>query len=235
MNCIIVDDEPLARAEMIALIKEVSNIDILGEFPNVRSVVNFLDSNTVDLIFLDIEMPMITGIEFAAKLPQSALVIFTTAYPQYALKSYELDAIDYLLKPVDKARLEKAIMKAELYRNMLSEHTEKNAIEENNSDSLMIRSDRKFHKVRFDDIKFIEALKDYVVIHTTDQKFITAMNLKTFHQKTPQQVFIRISKSYVVNKSHVESFNHHTVYLSGYELPLGEAYKPDFFSLYVCE
>lgn len=232
MNCIVVDDEPLARAEMQALIKEVSKIEILGEFSNARTALTFLATHNVDLIFLDIEMPMITGIDFATQLPESTLVIFTTAYPQYALKSYELDAIDYLLKPIDKGRLDKAIIKAEVYKNMLSDNTERNTIEENTNEFLMIKSERKFHKIKFEDIKFIEALKDYVVIYTADQKLITAMNLKNFHQKTPQHIFLRISKSYVVNKMFVESYNHHTVYLNGFELPLGEAYKKDFFMMY---
>ncbi len=232
MNCIIIDDEPLARTEMRALIQEVSTLEILGEFSNARAALNFLSSNVVDLIFLDIEMPMVSGIEFATQLPGSILIIFTTAYPQYALKSYELDAIDYLLKPIDKLRLAKAINKAEAYKNMLSNDTEKNTIEGNTKDFLLIKSNRRFHKIKFEDIEFIEGLKDYVVIHMANQKLITAMNLKTFHQKTPQEMFLRISKSYVVNKNFIESYDHNTVYLSGNELPLGEFYKNDFITVY---
>ena len=104
MNCIIVDDEPLAREEMQELIKEISRIEILGKFSNAPTALEFLKSTAVDLILLDIEMPMVTGLEFAALLPGKTLTSFTTAYPQYALKSYELDASDYLLKPVEKAR-----------------------------------------------------------------------------------------------------------------------------------
>jgi len=232
MTCIIVDDEPLARAEMKALIMEVSNTEISAEFSNARTALIFLNANTVDLIFLDIEMPMVTGIEFAAQLPASTLIIFTTAYPQYALKSYELDAIDYLLKPIDNVRLEKAIKKAEAYKNLLSENTVKNTMEGNTKDFMLIKSDRRFHRIRFDEIRFIEGLKDYVVIHTASQKLITAMNLKTIHQKIPQDLFLRVSKSYVVNKNFIESFDHHTIYLNGNELPLGEVYKKDFFSMY---
>jgi DNA-binding LytR/AlgR family response regulator len=232
MNCIIVDDEPLAREEMQALIKEVSTLEILGKFSNARMALDFLSSNNVDLIFLDIEMPMVTGIEFATQLPQSTLVIFTTAYPQYALKSYELEAVDYLLKPIDKFRLDKAIKKAEAYGNLLSSNPEKNTVEGNTKDFLLIKSDRRFHRIKFDDIRFIEGLKDYVVIHLANQKLITALNLKTIHQKVPQDLFLRISKSYVVNKNFIESFDHHTIYLGGHELPLGEVYKQEFFTLY---
>ncbi|WP_238555101.1 LytR/AlgR family response regulator transcription factor [Chryseobacterium sp. P1-3] len=118
MNCIIIDDEPLARAEMRSLIHETSKIDILGEFSNAPSALEFLKDNDADLIFLDIEMPLVTGLEFAEMLPKKSLIIFTTAYAQYALKSYELEAVDYLLKPIDPQRLEKAIDKAVLYTEL---------------------------------------------------------------------------------------------------------------------
>lgn len=232
MNCIIVDDEPLAREEMQALIKEVSQIEILGKFPNTPTALNFLKGNQVDLIFLDIEMPMVTGLEFATQLPKHTLTIFTTAYPQYALKSYELDAIDYLLKPIEKARLEKAIHKAEAYKKLLSDDTEKNVIEANTGDFLLIKSDRKFHRINFSDIKFIEGLKDYVVLYVGNQKLITAMNLKTIHQKIPQHLFLRVSKSYVVNIGYIDSFDHRSIYLGEFEVPLGDVYKKDFFSIY---
>lgn len=232
MNCIIVDDEPLAREELQALINEVSEVEISGMFSNAQSALNFLNSNHTDLVFLDIEMPMVNGIEFAAQLAGSTLVIFTTAYPQYALKSYELDAIDYLLKPVDKFRLEKAIRKAEGYKKLLAENPENNTVEGNTPDFLLIKSDRRFHRIKYEDIRFIEGLKDYVVIHLANQKLITAMNLKSFHQKIPQNVFLRISKSYVVNKNFIESFDHHTIYLGENELPLGEVYKKEFFDVY---
>lgn len=232
MTCIIIDDEPLARAELQALIKEVSTVEILGEFSSAPAALNFLTSNTVDLIFLDIEMPMVSGIEFASQVSATTLIIFTTAYPQYALKSYELDAIDYLLKPINTGRLNKAIMKAEVYRNMLSDSTVKNTVEGSTKDFIMIKSDRRFHKIKFEEIRFVEALKDYVVIHMINQKLITAMNLKTFHQKLPQEVFLRISKSYLVNKDFVESFDHQLIYMNGNELPLGEVYKKDFFNRY---
>ncbi|EDM35954.1 two-component system response regulator [Pedobacter sp. BAL39] len=232
MNCIIVDDEPLARAEMRALISEISTIEISGDFSNALTAQDFLQHHSVDLIFLDIEMPMVTGLDFASQLPDTTMVVFTTAYPQYALKSYELDAIDYLLKPIDQLKLQKSIRKAEAYKIMLDNNPEQNTLEGKTEDFLLIKSERRFYKVRFDEIKYVEGLKDYVVIHTVNLKLITAMNLKTFHQKIPQDVFIRISKSYVVNKRFIESFDHHTVYINGFELPLGDVYRKDFFSAY---
>jgi DNA-binding LytR/AlgR family response regulator len=230
MNCIIVDDEPLARYEMRSLIAEISNIDILGEFSNAPSALDFLKDNDVDLIFLDIEMPMVTGLEFAEMLPKKSLIIFTTAYSQYALKSYELEAVDYLLKPIDPQRLEKAVEKAILYTELLSKDTVKNTVESNTADFLFIKADRRFYKICFSDIKFIEGLKDYVVIHTKQQKLITAMNLKTIHQKISGETFIRVSKSYVVNMNYIDSFDNHNIYIEDSEIPLGEVYRSEFFT-----
>lgn len=232
MNCIIVDDEPLARSEMRSLIEEASKIDILGEFSNAPSALEFLKDNDVDLIFLDIEMPMVTGLEFAEMLPKRSLIIFTTAYSQYALKSYELEAVDYLLKPIDSQRLEKAIDKAILYTELLSKDTIKNTVESNTADFLFIKADRRFYKISFSDIKFIEGLKDYVVMHTKQQKLITAMNLKTIHQKMSGENFIRVSKSYVVNTEYIDSFDNHNIYIEEAEIPIGEVYRADFFAKY---
>lgn len=232
MNCIIVDDEPLARGEMRSLIDETAKIDVLGEFSNAPSALEFLKDNEVDLIFLDIEMPMVTGLEFAEMLPKRSLIIFTTAYSQYALKSYELEAVDYLLKPIDPQRLEKAIDKAVLYAGLLSKDTVKNTVESNSADFLFIKADRRFYKISFADIKFIEGLKDYVVIHTRQQKLITAMNLKTIHQKISGDSFIRVSKSYVVNVDYIDSFDNHNIYIEEAEIPLGEVYRSEFFTKY---
>ncbi|PWW20646.1 MULTISPECIES: LytR/AlgR family response regulator transcription factor [unclassified Chryseobacterium] len=230
MNCIIIDDEPLARSEMRSLIAEISGIGILGEFSNALSALEFLKDNEVDLIFLDIEMPMVTGLEFAEMLPKKSLIIFTTAYSQYALKSYELEAVDYLLKPVDPQRLEKAIDKAVLYTELLSKNTVKNTVESNTADYLFIKAERRFYKISFSDIKFIEGLKDYVVIYTKQQKLITAMNLKTIHQKISGETFIRVSKSYVVNMNYIDSFDNHNIYIEDSEIPLGEVYRSEFFT-----
>ena len=230
MNCIIIDDEPLARAEMRSLIHETSKIDILGEFSNAPSALEFLKDNDADLIFLDIEMPLVTGLEFAEMLPKKSLIIFTTAYAQYALKSYELEAVDYLLKPIDSQRLEKAIDKAVLYTELLSRDTVKSTVESNTKDFLFIKAERRFYKISFSEIKFIEGLKDYVVIHTKQQKLITAMNLKTIHQKISGETFLRVSKSFVVNTDYIDSFDNHSIYIDESEIPLGEVYRSDFFT-----
>lgn len=231
MNCIIIDDEPLAREEMHVLVKEVSPLEIMGVFSNARLALEFLKVQVVDLIFLDIQMPKVTGLEFAEQVPEETLIIFTTAYTQYALKSYELNAIDYLLKPIDSSRLQKAIEKAMAYKKLLLEQSS-NTIEACTEDFLMIKSDRRFYKINFKSIRFIEGLKDYVVIYTENSKLITAMNLKNIHQKIPAEIFLRVSKSYIVNVNHIESFDNHTLYIGDFEIPIGEVYKHEFFDKY---
>jgi DNA-binding LytR/AlgR family response regulator len=233
MNCIIIDDEPLARDEMETLIREVSSLEVLKKFSNALKAIEYLANNEVDLLFLDIEMPGLNGVDFAARIPGKCLTIFTTAYPQYAFRSYELDAIDYLLKPIDKARLEKAIRKADIYNKLLSDDTEKNTVEANTNDFFFIRSERRTYKLNFSDILYIEGLKDYVVIYTQNQKLITAMNIKTIHQKIPQNLFFRVSKSFIVNMQQVTSYDNHAVYMGETEISLGEIYRNDFVKKYV--
>lgn len=230
MNCIIIDDEPLAREELHALIQEISKIEVVAKFSSAIKALEFLKENEVDLIFSDIEMPLLNGLDFAEQIPEKTLIVFTTAYSQYALKSYEFDAIDYLLKPIDSNRLDKAIKKAELYQSLLLES--KNTIESNTLDFLFIKADRRYHKIYFKDVWFIEGLKDYVIIHTKNQKLITAMNLKNMNLKLPEDLFLRVSKSYVVNLEYIDSFDNHTVYINDSEIPLGEVYKKDFFEKY---
>jgi len=232
MNCIIVDDEPLAREEMKNLIEEISSIRIVGTFSNAISALECIKTNAVDLLFLDIEMPTVNGLDFAQSLPDDKLVILTTAYAQYALKSYELDAIDYLLKPIKKDRLAKAIDKAIAYKTLLTLKENKSTVENSSEDALFIKSDRKYYKIAFTDIRFIEALKDYVVIYTCNNKLITAMNLKTIHQKLPANLFARTSKSYLVNLSYIDSFDNHTVYVDTFEIPIGEIYRESSFRQY---
>ncbi|WP_312790350.1 LytTR family DNA-binding domain-containing protein [Sphingobacterium sp.] len=232
MNCIIVDDEPLAREEMKNLVQEISTIQVVGTFSNAISALEYMKTGIVDLLFLDIEMPTVNGLDFAQSLPMDKLVILTTAYAQYALKSYELDAIDYLLKPIKKDRLAKAIDKAIAYKKLLALKENQSTVENTSEDALLIKSDRKYYKIVFTDIRFIEALKDYVVIYTRTNKLITAMNLKTIHQKLPENLFVRTSKSYLINLSFIDSFDNHTVYIDKFEIPIGEIYRESFFKQY---
>lgn len=231
MNCIIIDDEPLAREELHSMLQEISGPTVIGSFSNALAAEKFLLENEVELLFLDIQMPTMTGLEFAEKISKSSLVIFTTAYPQYALESYQLDAIDYLLKPFNNERLQKAVNKAEHYSKLLS-NSKENSLEKSTSEFLIIKSEKKFYKVNFEDIKYIEGLKDYVIIHTKSQKIIASMNLKTIHQKIPLPSFIRVSKSYVVNSAHIISFDSYSINFDDGEVPIGEIYKENFIKTF---
>lgn len=229
MNCIIIDDEPLARAELEEMLLEIKGPKVLKQFSNAISALEFIKSNDVDLIFLDIEMPHVKGIDFITDIPRKSLVIFCTAYPQYAVRSYEEGAIDYLLKPFNEKRLLQAVKKAEQLISLVSVSTD-NELEKATDEYMIIKADKKFQKINYKDVLYIEGLKDYVIIHTTLKRIIAPMNIKTIQQKIPIPSFVRISKSYVVNTDHITAFDNHTVYLDEKELPLGEIYKNDFLS-----
>lgn len=231
MNCIIIDDEPLAREELHSMLQEISGPTVIGSFPHTLASEKFLSEHAVDLVFLDIQMPKTTGLEFVEKIPKNSLVIFTTAYPQYALESYELDAIDYLLKPFNNERLKKAVDKAQHYNDLLMTNKE-NRLEKNTLEFMIIRSDKKFYKVNFADIKYIEGLKDYVLLHTTSQKIIAPMNLKTIHLKIPLPSFIRVSKSYIINSDYIISFDTYSISLDDAEIPIGEIYRANFLTTF---
>ncbi|TWI15639.1 LytTR family two component transcriptional regulator [Sphingobacterium siyangense] len=228
MKCIIVDDESLAREWILTLVGEISEVEIIGEFTNALSALDFIRESEVDLVFLDIQMPKFSGLEFAQELPERTMVIFTTAFPQYALQSYELDAIDYLLKPIEKERLEKAVGKAKEYRRLLLPETTKNTFEGKSNDSILIKADRRYYRVLLAEILFIEGLKDYVVIHTVEKKLVTAMNIKNILLKIDLPYFLRVSKSYIVNGNRIDSFDNQTIYIGEHEIPIGDVYKKEF-------
>jgi DNA-binding LytR/AlgR family response regulator len=235
MNCIIIDDEPLAREGMQMHILNYPKLNLLGSFSNTFDASDVLKNNTIDLIFLDINMPEMNGLDFVKSLTRSPMIVFATAYPQYAIDSYELDAVDYLLKPIRFERFVKAVNKAQDYYNILHPKTsENNQIESINDDFIYIKADRKFFKIFFNDILYIEGLKDYVIIHTNDNKVVTAMNLKTIFDKLSKTNFARISKSNVVNINHILSFDVYYVYMkNNAELPLGNIFKDDFIKNFV--
>ncbi|MCQ2194697.1 MAG: LytTR family DNA-binding domain-containing protein [Paludibacteraceae bacterium] len=237
MKCIIIDDEPLAREAVESLIKDHSTrSEIVGKFNNAEAAAAFMASNTVDLAFLDIQMPGITGIEFAKQIPRSTMVIFTTAYSEYALDSYEVDAIDYLTKPIDEERFKKAIQKAESYYDLLSKKEEtESKLEVNKQEYFLVKSDRKFFRVKFDDVLFVEGLKDYVIIHLESQKVITRMSMKGVVDILPPSKFMRVNKSYIVNTDQIESFDNNDIYIKSDVIPIGNMYRDDFMNNYVAK
>ena len=232
MNCIIVDDEPLAREAMKLLIEESNNLQLIGSFNSVSTASDFMEQHVTDLVFLDIQMPGITGIEFARTISKKTLVIFTTAYTEYALDSYEVDAIDYLIKPVDPERFKKAVTKALSYHSLLLQEDKEN-IEAAADEYFFVKSERKYFKVNFEDILFVEGLKDYVILQLNEQRIITRMNLKAIYDLLPKSIFLRVNKSYIVNTTQIEAFDNNDIFIKNYEIAIGNSYRDSFFEEFV--
>lgn len=232
MKCIIVDDEPIARKGIRSLVTRIPELELLEMFNNASAAADYLTVNTVDLIFLDIQMPGVTGIEFARNVPKNTLIIFTTAYTEYALDSYEVDAVDYLVKPVEFERFQKAVTKAQTYHTLLL-NEEKEEIEQVDTDYLFVKSERRYFKVNFEDILFIEGLKDYVILQLPEERIITKMTLKTIHKQLPQHVFFRINKSYIINTRYIKSFDNNDVFIRSHEIAIGNSYREAFFERFV--
>ncbi|MEO1515068.1 MAG: LytTR family DNA-binding domain-containing protein [Bacteroidota bacterium] len=231
MKCIIVDDEPLAREGIELNIQELNSLELVGQFENPIAANDFLNNNAVDLVFLDVEMPGMTGLEFIRTLKSRPLIILTTAYPDYALEGFELDVVDYLVKPIRLNRFIKAVNKA---KEIYDLHQQKsNTVESISNDFIYIKSERKYIRIFFKDIKFIKGLKDYVMLYTTKEKVMTAMNIKTINSQLPDSIFVRISKSYIININFINAVDQDFILLDGEEIPLGKTYKEHFINNYI--
>lgn len=220
---IVIEDEPLARRGLVKLLKGYDFLECLGMYGNAEDARMVMDEQELDLIFLDINLPEESGWDFAQSVPRHIQLIFTTAYPDYALESYELNALDYLLKPIAEARLKKALDKAVHH---FQEKLQPTGIVPPN-DHIFVKADRKLFRLELSDIQYIEAMKDYVMIHTKEKKLMVAMNIKTIFNQLPNTDFVRINKSYVVNLTKVESVDNHWVTIAGFEMPLGASFKDD--------
>lgn len=233
MNCIIVDDEPLGRKAIQLLAQDIPALTLCGSFGDAVSAGKFMRVSPVDLVFLDIKMPGVNGLEFARAIPAETLVIFVTAYAEYALDSYEVDAIDYLVKPIEMDRFKRAVEKARTYHALLVADSKKSSVESVSEEHIFVKSERRYFKIQFKNILFVEGLKDYVVVQTVDQRIITKMNLKTIHELLPHESFFRINKSYIVNMEHIDSFDNNDVFIKTYEISVGNSFRDSFFREYV--
>ncbi|MCD7972351.1 MAG: LytTR family DNA-binding domain-containing protein [Candidatus Azobacteroides sp.] len=229
MNCIIIDDEPLARRAIELLVGENSLLKLSGVFNSASAASAFMDQNQVDLIFLDIQMPKVNGLEFARTISPDTLIIFTTAYTEYAVESYELDAVDYLVKPVEPARFHRAVSKAIAYHELLLKQKIAQ-IEVMEEDYLFVKSDRRYYKVEYKNILFIEGLKDYAIIQLENSRIITRTSLKSICEDLPKDWFYRISKSNIVNGKRIHSFDNNGVYIQQYEITIGNSYRDSFLN-----
>jgi DNA-binding LytR/AlgR family response regulator len=229
IKCLVVDDEPPAREILKQHIAGVEALELTGTCANAVEAISFLKDNPVDLIFLDIQMPQLLGTNFIRTLKNPPKVIFTTAFRKYALEGFELDAVDYLLKPISLERFLKGVNKV-LQINFSADHTSSPVIENHKEPAnsfLYFRADRKMVKVFFSDILFIEALKDYIKIVTQNKVIVTKYVLTTLAELLPADEFLRIHKSYIVAINKIESFNADTIQIAKHELPIGRLYKYD--------
>lgn len=223
LQCLIVDDETPAIRLLESYIKKVSFLELKASTTDPIEAIQIIEHEDLDLVFLDIQMPTITGIQLSKIIKDKVSIIFTTAYPQFAIESYDLNAVDYLLKPFEFERFYSAILKIKPTKATKTHQTK---------DFIFIKTDGKnnYEKVYTNDILYIEGLKNYVSLHLTNKQIITYNTLKHFESELPSSGFIKIHKSYIVSIQHIVKTDSLTVYLSnGDNLPIGDTYKKAFF------
>lgn len=224
IRCLIVDDEPPAREIIRRYIEQVPTLELAGECANAIQAFSFLQQQKVDLMFLDIRMPQLNGNDFLKTLHHPPKVIFTTAYSEYALEGYELDVIDYLMKPIPFDRFLKAVNKA--YQHSFTKTETAAANEEKKNDSFVyFRADRKMVKVMLQDILYIESMKDYIKVFTTGGMIITKQSISSVEAMLPEKEFIRSHRSYIVAARHIKSFTSELIEIHNTEIPIGKLFR----------
>lgn len=223
INAIIIDDEPVARKGLKEYISDIDFLHLAGEYDNALVANEIISSGMAQLLFLDIEMPKLTGLEFFKTLQNPPPVIFTTAYPQYALEGFEVNALDYLVKPISFNRFLKAVQKAKEY----FEVREKNVTEVNRSDYFFIKADNKLVKIFYSDILFAEALQNYVLIHTAERKYMTYLTFKSLEGYLPADRFIRVHKSYIIAAEKIDSIEGNGIRIGQAHIPISRNLKDE--------
>ncbi|WP_445752887.1 LytR/AlgR family response regulator transcription factor [Polaribacter sp.] len=215
IRCLIIDDEPSSQNVLKSFIQKIDYLEYVDVCNNALEALEFLKSNVIDLLFLDINMPHLSGIDFYKSLKNPPKVIFTTAYSAFALEGFELDAVDYLLKPFSFERFLKAVSKVK-------------DLNDNNIEFVFIKSDKKIHQLKIDDIYFIEGLGDYIKVHLKNNFLITYKPLKLMYNSLPKSTFIQVHKSYIVNKNKLDYIEGNVANINSNKIPLGEKYKKEF-------
>jgi DNA-binding LytR/AlgR family response regulator len=224
INCIIIDDEPLARKGLKEYIQDVDFLLLMGEFDSPLNASLEWKAGAVQLIFLDIQMPRITGLEFFKSLINPPPVIFTTAYPQYALEGFDLNALDYLVKPISFERFLKAALRAKEFYEVRQKNSEK---EETKTDFFFIKADNKLIKIFFEEVLFVEALQNYVAIHTASKKFITYLTFKSIEDYLPPDQFIKTHKSYLVSTARIDNIEGNEISVAGHRIPISRTSREE--------
>jgi len=224
MSCIIVDDEAIAREIIATHLSKIDNVEIVAQCKNAIEAFNYISNNKVDLVFLDINMPEISGIAFAKSINKDIKIIFTTAYRDYAVEGFDLQAVDYLLKPIAFERLLKAVNH---YFEVTSTTPEAKVKTTNTNDFIFVRSNRRMLKVDFDSISYIESYSDYIKIHTSEKTIITRETISAIEAKLPKHQFLRIHRSYIVRLSKIQSFTNEDITVNRKALPISRSYKKE--------
>lgn len=232
IRCLIVDDEPLAQRVIERYAENLPFLEILKKCNNAIEAIEFLHNQPVDLIFLDINMPRLSGMDFLKTLKHPPLVVITTAYAEYAIQGYELDVVDYLMKPFPFDRFFKAVQKAEeMLRGREQRHAEHREPEKQDESFIFIKSSKKTFKVNLNDILYIEALGDYVKIFTTEKMIISYQSLKNIETLLPAPSFPRIHKSFIIALSRIDMIEGNHVKIKDRMIPIGTNFKAEFEKL----
>ena len=223
ITCIIIDDEPLARKGLKEYVTDVDFLNLIGEFDNPLKAAELISRGEVQLLFLDIQMPKITGLDFFKTLQNAPPVVFTTAYPQYALEGFEVNALDYLVKPVSFDRFFKAVLKAKEFYEV----RDTNRKETESSDYFFIKADNKLVKILFDEVLYVEALQNYVTIHTAARKYMTYLTFKSVEDYLPTDKFLKVHKSYIVAASKIDSIEGNDIRIGQQHIPISRNQKDE--------
>lgn len=228
IKVIAIDDEPLPLEILKEYCRQVKSVNLVNVFTQTNEARAYLEQNPVDLLFLDIQMPSISGIEFYKALPKQPLVIFTTAFSEYAVEGFEVNAIDYLLKPYSYERFATAVAKAQDYLSYLKQK------EDVAQDHLFVKADYSIHKIMLADILYIEGLADYLKIHlATGKVLIARMTMKGMLEKLPVTDFTRVHRSFIVPLKRIISVRNKVISLGSSSIPIGESYEKEFFRVFV--
>jgi DNA-binding LytR/AlgR family response regulator len=232
LKCAVIDDEPLAIDVILSHIKKIDILEVVGTGETAMDAFEIMTRKKVDILFLDIQMPGMKGTDFLKNLKNPPKVILTTAYREYALEGYELDVVDYLLKPISFERFFKAVTKA-INQSVSASQPVPNIVTDNNVRYIYIKINKKIHKVLLTDITYAECIKDYIKIHTTSGNLITKQTIASFEELLPATEFLRIHRSFIVSVNKIKSFTANSVDV-GTELPIGRSYKQQVFSSLSC-
>jgi DNA-binding LytR/AlgR family response regulator len=229
IKCIIVDDEPLAIEILESYVEKVEQLKLVHTFRNAVAAFTYLQQNTVDLIFLDIQMPKLSGIDFLKTLQHPPKVIFTTAFRDYAVQGFELEIVDYLLKPIPFERFLKAVAKV-LHQPTLPQPS--TASKEATSDNYVyFKVDKKMIKTRMADVLYIESIKDYVKVKTPDKEIVTQQKISYLEESLPREQFLRIHRSFIVNLEKIDAYTATDVEIGKHSIPIGRNYKNDVMKI----